>query len=253
MGFSHRHVDRGVLREVSSFASWMFVINVAGMIIFDTDTIVVGAILGPAAVTAYQVALSPNAVLQQFGAQISIVTLTAASALRAAGDHLAVRRLFLESTRVATVLVVPFGIAVAAWGDAFIRLWVGARFLHRQPALLCLTIAIIAFGIQGAASQTIIAYGRQKTLGLALGAEAAANLLVSVILGHTMGITGVALGTLLPTTATVVCLTLPFAARLTGATLRDVVVRVGAPVAEAVIVAVVLRVLGAREGVRVDG
>ena len=58
--FARRHIDRRVLPGVLAFASWVFVINVASKVIFDTDTIVVGALLGPAAVAIYQVALSPT-------------------------------------------------------------------------------------------------------------------------------------------------------------------------------------------------
>lgn len=243
VAFSTRQIEISAFKDVASFAGWVFIINMFGMIIFNTDTLVVGAILGPAAVASYQVALSPNQVLQSFAGQMSVVTFTAAAALRAAGDHVGVRRLFLESTRVATVFVVPFGIAVAAWGSAFLRLWVGPKFESSDSALLFLTLAIMQLGIQGTAGQVIISYGRQKLMAMSVAIEGIANLTVSILLGKKIGITGVALGTWIPTTIMMCLVGMPLALRLTKTSPRDLITRIGLPLVEAVAVTLLLRTI----------
>jgi O-antigen/teichoic acid export membrane protein len=241
--FARRHIDRGVLPSVLAFASWVFVINVASKVIFDTDTIVVGALLGPAAVAIYQVALSPNVVLRRFGEQFNVVALTGSSSLHAQGRAAAVRRLFLESTRMTAVIMLPFAIVFGAWGHEFVALWVGPAFHEADHALLYLALAMTAIAIQGTASQIIMAHSRHRVMAIATLVEAAANLTLSVVLGRRYGIEGVALGTLLPTLVTAFAVALPYAARLTGSTLRDVAVRLGPPLLGAVVLTVAGRLL----------
>jgi O-antigen/teichoic acid export membrane protein len=225
------------------FASWVFVINVASKVIFETDAIVVGALMGPAAVAVYQVALSPNVVLRRFGEQFNVVALTGSSTLQAQGEQRVVRRLFLESTRMTCVIMFPFAIVFGAWGDGFVRLWVGNGFHGADTALLYLTLAMIAIAIQGTASQIIMAYSRHRVMAIATACEAVANLTLSIVLGRSYGVTGVALGTLLPTLFTAFCVSLPYAARLTGSSFSDLAIRLGPPAAGALALALAGRAL----------
>lgn len=241
--FSPRWADRAILRKLLGFASWVFVINCAAMVIFETDLIVVGALIGPVAVAAYQVARSPTAILQQFGEQFNVVALTGASALQAHRQAAAVKRLFLESTHAATVLMLPFAIVVAAWGSEFVRLWVGPRFHGSVPALVCLTIAMVEIGIQGTAAQIIVAHSKHKVIAIAMGWEAIANLALSIILGSQIGITGVAVGTLIPATVTAFAVALPYAARITGTSARELAPRIAIPVLQALAIVAALRAL----------
>lgn len=227
--FARDRVDKSVLPSVLAFASWVFVINVASKIIFDTDTIVVGALLGPAAVAIYQVALAPNVVLRKFGEQFNVVALTGGSSLHAQGQPEAVKRLFLESTRMTAVIMLPFAIVFGAWGHEFIALWVGSKFHDADDALLYLALAMTAIAIQGTASQIIMAHSRHRVMAIATTCEAIANLVLSIALGKAYGIQGVALGTLLPTLVTAVFVALPYAAKLTGSSFWDVAIRLGPP------------------------
>jgi O-antigen/teichoic acid export membrane protein len=241
--FARDRIDRAVLPSVLAFASWVFVINVASKIIFDTDTIVVGALLGPAAVAIYQVALAPNVVLRKFGEQFNVVALTGGSSLHAQGQPEAVRRLFLESTRMTAVIMLPFAIVFGAWGHEFIALWVGPKFHDADDALLYLALAMTAIAIQGTASQIIMAHSRHRVMAIATTCEAIANLALSIVLGKRYGIEGVALGTLLPTLLTAFLVALPYAAKLTGSSLWDVGIRLGPPLVAAAALVVAGRAL----------
>jgi O-antigen/teichoic acid export membrane protein len=241
--FSPRYAERAILRQLLGFAGWIFVINVAAMLIFETDLVVVGALLGPAAVAAYQVALSPNTVLRQFGEQFNVVALTGASALQARRQGAAIKRLFLGSTHAATVLMLPFVIVVAAWGSDFIRLWVGSRFRGSDTALVCLTIAMVEVGVQGTAAQIIVAHSKHKIIAIATACEAVANLALSIVLGTQFGITGVAVGTVIPTTVTAFVVALPYASRITGTRARELAAGIGLPALEAIAIVGVLRAL----------
>ena len=110
----------------------------------------------------------------------------------------------------------------------------GPRFHEADHALLYLALAMTAIAIQGTASQIIMAHSRHRVMAIATLVEAALNLTLSIVLGRRYGIAGVALGTLLPTLVTAFAVALPYAAKLTGSTWRDVAVRLGPPVAGAV-------------------
>ncbi len=97
------------------------------------------------------------------------------------------------------------------------------------------------FGIQGTSGQMIIIYGRQKVLAMLAAAEGIANLTTSILLGQKIGITGVALGTWIPSTIIMSVAVLPLALRLTKTSPRALLTRIGLPVIQAVVVTLLLR------------
>jgi O-antigen/teichoic acid export membrane protein len=207
--------------------------NVAAQLIFDTDTVVVGVILGPLSVAAYQIALSPSAVLRQLADQFNVVALTTSSSLHAQGEESTVQRLLLESTRVTLVVMLPFVVVFSAWGTDFVRLWVGNGFRHSVPSLICLSTAMVLIAMQGTAAQVIMAHSRHRVIAIATSCEAIANLALSIVLGLHIGITGVALGTLIPTAFTALFVSMPYAARLAGVSMWRIFARLLPPIAGA--------------------
>jgi O-antigen/teichoic acid export membrane protein len=102
---------------------------------------------------------------------------------------------------------------------------------------------MVEIGIQGTAAQIIVAHSKHKIIAIATACEAIANLALSIVLGSQMGITGVAVGTLIPTTVTALAVSLPYASRLAGARPREVATRIGLPALQAIAIVAVLRAL----------
>ena len=115
-----------------SVSIWMFIIQLTSKIIWNTDTIVIGAVLGAVAVAHYAVALGPATAVRTITDQFNSVTYAAAASLRAKDELAGLRRLLLEATRVVVSCTGPFVILFMLWGAAFLRLWVGPCWHRRQ-------------------------------------------------------------------------------------------------------------------------
>jgi O-antigen/teichoic acid export membrane protein len=226
---SPSHYDRATARELVGTSVWMFLINIAGKMIWDSDTIVIGNILGTANVAHYAVALGPATAVRRITDQFTSVSLTAASGLKARSEHDGLRRLLTEATRVVAIVISPFVVLFALWGHQFLTVWVGPDLSSSADTLVILVVGMLATSIQAAAGQVLVALGRQRAIaGIAIG-EALANLALSIFLATRMGIAGVALGTAIPTTITALGIYVPYAAHLLDVPLSRIAGRLVIP------------------------
>jgi O-antigen/teichoic acid export membrane protein len=216
VGFRWSLIRRAELSRIVRISSWLLIGNLAVMIVFDVDNLVVGAVLGVGAVAAFAVTLGAANALQGLGNAMNSVTLSTASSLVAREDRAGLQRILLQSVRITLVVLGPFTVLAALWGSQLLRLWVGPTFESSAPTLFVMALGTTIALVQAAASQVIIACGRQRRLFLITVPEAAVNLALSIALARHLGIVGVALGTALPTTITTFGVVLPYACRLTG-------------------------------------
>ncbi len=225
-----RRFERGLAGGLLSISVWMFVINLANKVIWNTDTVVVGSIIGTIAVAHYSVALGPATAVRMLTDQFNSVTLTAAASLKAQDSRRELERLLLEATRVVVSCIAPFVVLFLLWGHQFLGLWVGPSLASAAPTLVVLVLGMLSTSVQATATQILLAFGRQRRIAVVAVLEALANLGCSIFLASRMGIEGVALGTAVPTTITAFGYYLPKAARLLSVPLTSVLKRLVAPV-----------------------
>jgi O-antigen/teichoic acid export membrane protein len=226
---SFRRFDRRTVRKVLSVSIWMFIINVAAKIIWSTDNLVVGSVLGAVAVARYNVALGTATAVRTLADQINSVTYVAAASLRAQDEHAGLIRLLLEATRVLASFFGACLVLFLLWAPEFYRLWLGPGFGSSATTLVLLIAGMLAGAIQVTASQILLAFERQRLIGVVAVLESAVNLSASIILANHMGIQGVALGTAVPTTITSFCFYVPYACRLLSVPPIDVLRRLIKP------------------------
>jgi O-antigen/teichoic acid export membrane protein len=227
---SPRRFDRRTARLILGVSGWMFLINLASRVIWDTDAVIVGAVLGTVAVSHYAVALGPATAIRRLTDQFNSVSLTAASSLRAQGERDALRRLLTEGTRVVTMVICPFLVVFALFGGQFLALWVGNDFRSSDVILVVLVAGMLATAVQATATQVLFALERQPVMARVAIGEACANVALSVVLAHRIGAVGVAIGTAIPTALTAFGFYLPYAARLLGLRYGAVLGRLVLPV-----------------------
>jgi len=95
--------------------------------------------------------------------------------------------------------VLPIVITFLTRGPTFIALWMGPRYMSTAGAVLqILALGLCVYMSYQVFGNSIIALALHKGLAPAYIAEALLNLSLSVILGSTLGVTGVAWGTTIP-------------------------------------------------------
>lgn len=191
---------RAELQSLYGFGVQAFVVQIAGLVIFYTDTVLIGVVLGAAAVGLYAL---PMQLIEQSRLLVSGVTqnlLPELGALRARGEVPRLSRLFLVASRACATLSAFVNVHLVLLGPAFLTLWVGPAMAAESPRILLgLAVAATAASVSTQVMTPFyMALDLVRTLVLVVIAEAALNFALSYWLAQAVGLWGVALATAIP-------------------------------------------------------
>ena len=194
---SIRHVSLRVAGSLLSTGSGFTMIAVAAIVISYTDVIVITQVLGPASVPAYAIAYT---LLQVFvGLEMLVLDAAWPGYVEAAarGDHRWIRTTHRRLTRLFLVGPCVFAIGLIVLGQPLIRVWAGADVVPPFSLLATLAVLAVVQAYQLPHGRLLTSLGHVRfNAGLGM-LSAAINLPLSIILARQLGITGVALGTLI--------------------------------------------------------
>jgi O-antigen/teichoic acid export membrane protein len=153
-----RLVDRRVLSQLYGFGAWNALFTVAGLLLWWTDNIVIGRLLGPASVPLYAlpfmlITLGRVAV---GGLSTPLVPLAAAQVREGSGS---LATTLVRSTRTAVILTLAStGLLVVVAEDLF-RLWIGPDYASSWVIYACLMGSFWAVFAQMPASNILLGAG----------------------------------------------------------------------------------------------
>ncbi len=201
---SVRLADMTFVRELFSYGSRTAVVALSSTVINRIDVAVIGAFLGVRYVTVYVLAQS---VLRYVSNFVSVVTRSFTAHFahhHARQDSQALDALYLRGSRLASAMACTLGAFVTAFGAPFLTLWVGAQYATGDLAMRADVIMIILLVgklprmLQSITYQLLFGIRRHGSLAKLQFVEAAANVILSLILVQRFGLPGIALGTVLP-------------------------------------------------------
>src|SRR2546427_1486030 len=197
-----RPPDSATLRQLWGFSSYLLLVNVCGQIIYYTDNVVVGAFVSAGAVTFFTIAGGLIEYARQVVAALGGILFSLASSLDAQGQHTELRRLVIQGTRATLLVGLPIQVALFFAGHTFIGLWVGPEYASISGRILQILVVAQALAVANYTSFNVVCgLGKHKPVALMGLAEAAANLLLSIVLVRQIGLEGVAWGTVIPSMA----------------------------------------------------
>jgi len=211
-----RLFDRRIVREVTTFSVYFFMIDIAVQIGFNLDNLVIGGVLGTTAVAIYAVTLRIADYQRQLCSQVNNLLFPVVVRFGSVGRTDALRDTLVEGTRIALVMVVGVTICVIGFASPLVHAWMGPGFEESVPPLVVLAIAGVALVGQGPLGNVLLGTGRHKLVAVVAFLEALANLVLSLLLVHRFGILGVALGTAIPVLVANSVTLLPAACRTVG-------------------------------------
>jgi O-antigen/teichoic acid export membrane protein len=219
--FGLARAQRRLLRTVYSFSAALVVRNLAGQVQTKTDEIVIAAFLPVANVTPYSIARRLSELPQILTEQFLKVLMPLASQLDAAGDQQRLRFLYLTSTRLTLALCTPLICGLLVLSGPFLATWVGPEYASAAPLVAVLALASLADTVLWPAAGILQGMARHRPMAIVAIGSALANLALSLWLVHPLGVMGVALGTLIPTTIESVFIVIPYAMRANGVGARE--------------------------------
>jgi O-antigen/teichoic acid export membrane protein len=192
--------DWGVVRRIFSFSLYVLLLGAGARLSFETDALVIGAVLGVAAIPFYAVANSLIVYLLEFTIAIAAVVSPMATRLETAGRRDELVALFLKWSKISLSLALMAGAFLVVLGPRFIGWWIGGGYEEGSGAVLrILTISCFAFlPVRGVALPILMGLGKPRTPTIAFLGAGVLNLVLSVVLARPLGLAGVALGTAIP-------------------------------------------------------
>jgi O-antigen/teichoic acid export membrane protein len=237
--------NQRMLRKVSSFSSSLFLIHVGGQLETKTDEIVIGAFLPISAITPYSLARKISNLPQIFTEQFLSLILPMASGLHANNEQTRLRSLYVVSTRLTLGAFLSFGVSLVILAGPILTIWVGKEYAPYAYLVFILALASFMDIPSWPAGFVLQGMARHRFIAIIALSSGIANLVLSLLLVRYFGITGVALGTLIPTTIFSLGFVMPYAIRVIGVTIREmykeVILPTFVPIVPAGITAYLLR------------
>jgi O-antigen/teichoic acid export membrane protein len=179
--------------------SWrVAAVDAQGVVHRSMDRVIVGAVLGPAAVTlveiATQVQNAANAVLSA----ASYAVTSSSAWLRSRGDTETLRELLERGTRYSLLVTWPLAVITAVLAGSLIHVWVGSRYHDAAGLVVVALLPLISAPLQ-VGSNMLRGTGRVHRILWPAVTATTVNLIASIILVHVYGIVGVFIGTVIGT------------------------------------------------------
>ncbi len=192
-----RYLNIALTSQLLSTGAPYFLIQIAGIVVFSTDNIVVGHFLGASQVTRYSVAMSLVMYAQLVPSFLSPSLWASYAEANARGDQAWIRRTYRWTMRSSMVFICAVLLLVAAFGRPVIRVWAGQAAVPSEWLLLTLCAWAIILGATMMQSCLLGAVGRTKVQGTVSVISAVMNLILSILFVPRIGAVGAVLGTLL--------------------------------------------------------
>jgi O-antigen/teichoic acid export membrane protein len=187
-----------LVRDVTAFSLYFFVISIAVQIGFNLDNIVVGAALGTSAVAVYAVALRLADAQRNLSNQFNTLMFPVVVRYGATNEPGALRDMLIDGTRLSLTLVCGLTVCLIGFARPLIARWMGPGFEAAVGPLYVLAITGVVLIGQAPLGNILLGTGRHRLVAFTSLAEAVTNLALSVFLVRRFGLLGVAIGTAVP-------------------------------------------------------
>jgi O-antigen/teichoic acid export membrane protein len=184
------------LRQLTSLGGMFFLVQIAALILFQTDNLIIAHYLGAAAVTPYSVTWRLFNYTMIFQILASPSYWPAYAEAFARGDRAWVRRSFRMNFKFTVASAFVIALPLVFFGRWIILKWAGSAAVPSRDLLLCMGIWSLIYGAMTSQSCLLASAGRVKGQTIYSMAAAVTNLILSIVLVQTMGQTGVILGTI---------------------------------------------------------
>ncbi len=219
LSLSPRGFDWSAVRSQMGFSVAAYLITFSNMLMGKSDQLVISLTIGVAMVVIYQAGFKASEMLSLFSTQLQQALSPAAASLHAQGDVSGLRGLLLASSRLTFFLVTPCYLLAAAYLEPLIELLTGTNPVPRETFWVGQALLFATYSSQltsGSSKRVLMMCGEEgKLLKISL-VDAAANLILSIVLAYRFGVLGVALGTMIPTTLVGWLWIVPFSVKRLG-------------------------------------
>jgi len=190
------HVRATAARKMMQLGGEFFVLQIATLIVFNTDNLIVTHYLGPAQVASYSVAwrLVGYAALVQ--TLISPVLWPAFAEAFARGDVAWVRQTFWRTMQISMGIALGLSVLFGVCGRWMIRVWAGPAAVPAELLMVLMCFWVLISTFMSNTATVLVAKGETSLQAWCSLAAAVLNIGLSIYWVQRIGTVGVILGTI---------------------------------------------------------
>jgi O-antigen/teichoic acid export membrane protein len=186
------------LREVTTFSVYILLIDWANKLNYSVDAIVIGAFLSTSAVAVWTVGQRLAEVTQRLTNQLNEVLFPTVVDHDSGARLDRLQAIFIQGTRLSLATVIPLSGGTILMADQLVHAWVGPGFSGSVIVLQLLALTVIVRVGNATAAMLLKAAGNHRLVAFTNVATAIVNLGLSIAIVKPLGLSGVAIGTLVP-------------------------------------------------------
>ena len=211
------YIKLSTLKHIADFSFYTYLLTICDLIIFQTDRVVLGIMVGMSSVTIYHIATKIPQMISMASTQFQGNLAPIAAMLHKSGDKKKLQQTMFDSTRITVFICTGvFTIFIPLVRPILYR-WLkitDETTIIVSYILICSMFILIIF--RDTAKHFLLMTGYHRLLTKIAIAEAVSNIVLSVIFVKLLGVMGVALGTLIPNVIISLMIIFPLAAKHSG-------------------------------------
>ena len=184
-------------RTLLGRSTWVSVAQIAQVFLNGTDVLLIGKMLGPAAVVPYSCTGKLVSVLTNHPYLLMQAASPALSEMRTAERRERLAEVTTALTRAMLILSGAVTCLIVAVNQGFVTWWVGQRQFGGWWLTLALVGAMLARHVNTTAVYSLFAFGHERRLSITSLADGAVTLAVSALLVWRYGLIGAPIGSML--------------------------------------------------------
>lgn len=191
--FSFDKVDKGLLKEISKFSLFAFILLVVDKINWNIDPVIIGMYISAEAVAIYSIASHIFQIYLTFPSVVSGLLLPKLTEVK--DDKTATNNVFLKVSRIQLIIAIYILFGFMLVGKEFILVWAGEAYMVAYTiAVLLMSAAAIPLSFN-IANVILQAKNKQKFRAIVLSLVVIFNIIISIFACKKFGILGCTIGT----------------------------------------------------------
>jgi len=195
--FSISYISLDYIKDIFNVSSIWFIGMIAAMVIYSTDTILIGKLLDISLVTIYTLTFRLSEVFREFIYSISLTLMPAIGQIMGMGDMDKARKIYLSSQPLILSLAIVASIFVFLFNSYFVSFWVGDSYFAGEQLSLVFAIMLFTTVVFHSSSLILSADLRIKEVTTIRLLEAFINIVLTIWFLKLYGLIGAAIATLI--------------------------------------------------------
>ena len=191
-------ITRATARLLTDYSKVSFAIAVGWMVIFSTDSILLGLLASPAAAGIYAPGASVMLYLRMIVNTVGTPLTPAVSQLEGMARGETIRDVYLKGIRYFSFASFFLAVGVIQYAKPFVGLWLRPEFAESADVMIVLSVGAAFFLPHIIGNSVLFGVGRHRYLLWVLTAEASLKIILSIFLIGPYGPVGMAVAVVAP-------------------------------------------------------